>query len=250
MFSSWWRITTVPQNKSTPNTDTGDDSERAFRAVLFQSYHQKLDRLATLVRAAGYETKVFSKEKPSIFPSFGIEKQNEILKTLDQTYAVYQSAIDKGVESRDDRKMAWWAMRHLGLRPHSDTFSKIEQHDVIEIYDANHKQIFRTFNFFPCLSYSLDEIHTYEWRELYERDEKVGAPMFDTVIQVLTTQPPAIILQPFETHWVQERFSEGRNKAELYSRLVSPLMMVQSDQIAGYVNVFRVLELKKFNHNV
>lgn len=211
---------------------------------LFDRYSNRLKEIADLLREDGHDVTVFSSTVPSRFPELEKTKQIDILDAIEGTLSIYASAIRSGVSVKDHRQMAWWALQKLGYRPLSDAFAHIEDRNVVEIYDEDHKQIFRTLNFFPCLSYSLDEINTYEWWELYERADSVTQTMHKTVAQLMS-RPPASILKPFPTHWVEERFSERKNWAKIESKILTPITRVSGTTVVGYLNAFEVLELRK-----
>jgi hypothetical protein len=131
------------------------------------------------------------------------------------------------------------------MRPLSDVFSLITDQDSIEVFSAQHQQLFRSFNSFKCFSYTLDEMCQNEWWKLFERDDQLTAGMFRLANVLLAQSEPTTLLKPFEPHWVKEKFSSRQNQALLEPRLVTPLMATSgSRQIVGYMSVIRVVQLE------
>ncbi|NJL24241.1 MAG: hypothetical protein HC902_03040 [Calothrix sp. SM1_5_4] len=77
-------------------------------------------------------------------------------------------------------------MRELGLRPTADLFGELDKSDIIEIYSEEHIQLFRTFNMFECISYSLDELFSYEWWDLFQRDPAITEQLTQVAISLAT----------------------------------------------------------------
>lgn len=229
---------------SQSQSNTGIENVIAAPNTLFDRYSQNLQAVSDLLVEAGHTVAVFNPLVPSRFPELQVQKQIDIIESLESALRIYGAAIGGGISIKDNRQMAWWALRELSYRPTSDAFSHIEDRNVIEIYDENHKQVFRTLNFFPCLSYSLDEINTYEWWELYNRDEAVTQVMHKTVGEMMS-RAPATIVKPFPTHWAQERFSERKNWAKIESKILTPITRPGNTTVVGYMNAFEVLELRK-----
>lgn len=210
-----------------------------------REYCAELERLSQTVAVAGWETVPYRSEALDEIVNMTLAQQTSKIDELRKINELYLSSIEKGTDEYSDRQMAWWAIASLGMRPLSDAFSLITDQDAIEVYNADHNQVFRSLNIFKCLSYTLDEISRNAWFELFERDEAVTVRMMEVANEILLQKKPATILQPFGTHWVKERFSVRRNRALLESRLLTPLMSTSgSRQIVGYMNVFRIIKLE------
>jgi hypothetical protein len=206
---------------------------------LFPRYQTVINEIAQLVTANGYELVGFREGTGSRFNELPIQAQPLIIDGLEAFLNLCLSAEKEGAELRgDSHPAAWWVIRKLGWRPLSDVFSNIRSGDTIEIYDKNHVQVFRSFNMFRCISYSLDELVTYDWPLLYEREAWIQDMMLKMGQRLVTEPNVGTILNPFPDHSVTERFSMKRRQAYCTSRLVSPLYD-GNGKVSGYMNVLK-----------
>jgi hypothetical protein len=213
---------------------------------LTNQYRSELDLLSGMIAQSGVIVTPYHFEGLQAFSHQPTEFMEAKVSELKQLNALYLSVIEREKGSDySDHQMAWAALRILGMRPLSDVFSLITEQDSIEIFNANHQQLFRSFNSFRCFSYTLDEMSQNEWWKLFERDDRLTARMFEVANSVLSQKVPATILAPFEPHWVKEKFSARQNRALLESRLITPLMSTSgSREIVGYLSVIRVVKLE------
>jgi hypothetical protein len=204
---------------------------------LFPRYERVINEIAALVTMNGAELAGFRDGHPSKFPELPPPAQTGIVNGLEAYLNLCMSAEKDGAALRgDSHPAAWWVIRRLGWRLLSDVFGYIRPGDTIEIYDRNHVQVFRSFNMFRCLSYSLDELVTYDWPLLYEREKWVHDIMVKVTSDLVANPKPATMLRPFPNHLVQERFSARKRRAYYDARLLSPLFD-GSGKVAGYINV-------------
>ena len=206
-------------------------------------YGRQLSRMAELATEAGYPIQAFTDSSRSRFLDFSFDEQSQLLSSLETCNSICESAVQNGIALRKNGlALAWWAMKSFKLRPTSGVFSYLKPGDIIEIYDQNDVQIFRTFDFLKCVSYSLDEVHTYRWWELYERAEAVTEKMLSVAKEVGSATRPITFLAPFATHSMTEKFSARRLVAQVESRLVSTLMGPDGEPRA-YMNAFSLISI-------
>lgn len=206
-------------------------------------YRAALHAFCRIARDCGYSIEPFSNGQESRFLSYPAEQQATLVHRLESQLKIYRSCLERGLNlGKGGSKLAWWAIRDLKFRPLSDVFSLITDEDVIEIYDLNHVQVFRSFNFLGAVSYSLDEILTHEWRELYIRDENVTQYMVSTLESVLRSDEPKTVSRLFPRHSLSERFSLRKINAELESKVLSPLFD-DYGRVAGYIHTFHLFSM-------
>ncbi|MAV92429.1 MAG: hypothetical protein CL676_13505 [Bdellovibrionaceae bacterium] len=122
-----------------------------------------LKKLARLVEVAEKNLFIHLSQTTEISPE----------PTLDDSPAIFRIALD-----------------HYKVRVSDEFFKDLEFNDLIELYDMEHFQIFRTFNFYQLSNYTLEDILMNEWYNLYERP----AHITDKIMQQ-----------------VEEHFKSGRN---------------------------------------
>ena len=201
-------------------------------------YRRVVVRAVRLVQEAGYELTSFSELRPSKFSRLASDVQNRIISSLAAFVDTCVAAAEHGASLRGNSvSAAWWVLSSSRLRPLSDVFDKITELDTIEIYNREHVQIFRSFNMFRCLSYSLDELVTHEWFELYSRPKVEEEKVIATFERAMREQV-TILDDSGSYHVVSERFSPRLRRARYETRVVSPLFSGPKT-VAGYINVIR-----------
>lgn len=167
--------------------------------------------------------------------------QNAILDNLRDSISITERAIKTGVNiEKETRALTWWALLKLKLRPRSDLFSHLNDSDIIEIYDANNIQVFRTFNMFQCISYTLEELFTYQWFELFKRDQNVTDQLVSMATQLLNAETSDIIFPELPPHFIEDLFGPRRTCSEIQTRLGAPLYTPQN-KVGGYLSATRLI---------
>jgi hypothetical protein len=200
------------------------------------------DELAKITAAHGYNLKATNAVGMKQFRSLPIPQQLGINQALESYVQQIRLALKEQVDiTGDNCKHAWWALAKMGLRAPAGVFEQIHASDIIEIYNAESIQVFRSFEMFQYLSYSLSEIFAFDWLSLYERDEFVFRRILDTVKQVLEGKITGPTHTNFPPHVVEEKFSEKKCWAKMEHILISPLHYADGT-IGGYVSTCRLLE--------
>ena len=210
---------------------------------LLSVYRAYLGRLADVINAHGYAVQAFDPTAPTKFSELPVERRTAILEHITKAIVHAESAQKDRVPTHDNRQFAWWIIRDMKLRPTSDAFTNIEADDIIEIYDSNHLQIHRSFNFFRALSYTLDQIFTHEWWELYSRLPSITEAMIGTAMRLIGSKESVTMIAPFPDHWVTEIFSSSRNSSHIEPRIASTLLD-SNGYVAAYLNVFRISDVR------
>jgi hypothetical protein len=210
---------------------------------LFERYRSGLELVAERARNYGY-TDIFA-FRGSPFDSRFLKKsvlaQELAVRCIEGFNDICTSALSNNIDLKDRSwQMTWWIIRAAGFTPPSDLFSYILDGDIIEIYDADHIQIFRSFNFFSLVSYSLDEIHNYEWFELYNRDEEIMKTMIAELTNLVASGKKTLMVSPFPPHVVAEKFSPRKKANEVAFKCFSPLFKPDGS-VGGYIVTFKKL---------
>src|SRR5690606_17702992 len=98
-----------------------------------------------------------------------------------------QNALAVGGTLRDSSFQVFWnVLRRFDLRPCSDLFDLLDSNDVIEVYRYDFIQIYRNLRFLELCTYSLDEVFSYEWPELFHRKQEINFELFDLTREILS----------------------------------------------------------------
>lgn len=176
------------------------------------------------------------------FNELSADQKMQIIEALKGcVYQLEQASLKNVSIIGDNRKHAWWALRNLGYIPPDDLFDKIDASDIIEIYDSNSIQVFRSFELFKHISYSLTEMFSYTWSDLFERDEFVFNRISNTVADVLAGKTKGIIYANFPDHVVKEKFSAKKHWLKMRLKLLSPVYRADGS-IGGLISAFQIVE--------
>ena len=166
------------------------------------------------------------------FSTLSAELKEVVIKSLEDIYAIYSSIEQESKDIADSKTVLWYTIKRLGLRPSSDLFAAINDADIIEIHTPT-LQIFRNLNFFRLCSYSIEEVTSIHWTELFYRDQKYTDQIIACGATVFTKQE-SIITTAIEPHVTEELMSELKLNVHYNMKAMYPLFDT-SDASKRYV---------------
>ena len=130
------------------------------------------------------------------------------------------STAPLSVSASEELRFFLQAIRQFALLYPARLPGLIAPGDVIEIFDAEGGQRYRSFNFFEHCNYSVDELAGHPWHELYEREAAVNQTLKNAFAELLDGRKSfvdtAALLPEYRVReslsheqasfWVQERF--------------------------------------------
>lgn len=198
---------------------------------------------AALVGGHGLDVKAYAGERPAYFAGLEPTVQNKVLSRFRQYVDVCQELAATGVSLHDDRQLLWCMIKKLGLRPSSELFSTLAHGDVVEIYDcAEMVQLYRNLRFYDVCSYSLDDVLSRPWFELYRRDEAVMQKVQDAAGRAIASRSTSIVHYAAGVHEMEEIDSVSMNRNLVENRFLAPLVDA-GGQAQAVVNVIRPISL-------
>lgn len=117
------------------------------------------------------------------------------------------------------------ALDRFGFDADEEFLKKIEKDEIIEFYNENMIQLYRSFNFYKITGYSLLDISLYEWYVLWDRPRSVLETIAGEVGDALTTYIP---VKQFQTkqHLVREVFNaSGAKDFQPRAALLTPVRL-------------------------
>src|SRR5690606_14370708 len=76
-------------------------------------------------------------------------------------------------------------LKNMHLRAPQSFVDKIDEDDLIEIYNLENIQIFRNLKFYETTTYSLEDLLLYDWPELYSRPKRMTEQLLNLVESVI-----------------------------------------------------------------
>lgn len=181
----------------------------------------------------------FKGESAIHFPALDLERQTNILNSLNRYVQLCREIIEAGQKISNDRVVLWRIISSLRLKPTGDLFDQIDDGDLIEIYDDRNIQIFRNFQFFRVCSYTLDDLLCRPWWELFRRDLNIINRIMKTAEKIYAQNMRHSISLDFGRHTVDEIDSPRRYHAVVENKILSPLID-NSGRVSAIVNVVKV----------
>lgn len=125
------------------------------------------------------------------------------------------------------------AIENLGLRPCDDLFERLHEDEVIIIWNLQGKQVFRSPNGFKLWSYTLDQLQSIPFYELFERDPAIGEKYMDYYTRLLNGHiRETILVEDIPTHIVTEKRSKKKWRTRIKPLIISPLKDDQGRVVA------------------
>lgn len=206
---------------------------------------QVLMAFAELAGRNGTPTVAFTGAWPRHFAVLPPKDQACVLKNF-RTYAsICHELAATGVSLRDDRQLLWCMIKRLGLRPSSGLFGSLSNEDVIEVYDGEGMvQVFRNMKFYDVSSYSLDDIVSRPWYELYRRDPSVMDKIQMVVERAIRSGSADLLYYETGIHEMEEIDSPLLNRSLIENRFLAPLLD-QRGRAQAFVNVVRPISIMR-----
>jgi hypothetical protein len=178
---------------------------------------------SNLARSVGISVKVCSSDDLPNFSKLPINDQEAAIRRL----TIYPDLCD--ILSQDpglpclleEKKLLWLALKKLRLLPGSDLMDLLTIDDLIEVYVGN-RQVYRTFNYYDLCSYSLEELETVPWDQLFFRsDSSILQKLLAEVEQMLTHRK--IVKSAASVHTVYETNSPLMKSFSYQLKYLAPL---------------------------
>ena len=136
---------------------------------LKQSFRELAHELCAMGAAVDVVIRPYALSSLPHFGALSLAEQQEAVMKLAQYVSICQDVVASGGSLRSTRTFVWRAFREFGWTPSSKLFEAMGEDHVVEIYDLNNIQLFRNFRFFEFCSYTLEDIFTRPWMQLFQR---------------------------------------------------------------------------------
>lgn len=207
-------------------------------AEIFRS----IDMLHGLLLKLGYPTRAYTASSVQILLGLSTARQLEIQDSLSKTINIIK-AVTQDIEITDkssDVKLMQKAISHFNFKLKNYTWENTAENLVIELYNRDSVQLFRSLNFFNTCGYSLLDLCVHEWFILWERPRKVMEQVHSIVNNVLTGDSHDSYQMNVPRHIIRETYDDGTTQPFLpRSMLVEFKEMIPAyspqGTIAGFV---------------
>lgn len=169
-------------------------------------------------------TKIEAKAAPEkawgAFRSLPRSTQWELVSMVESQASFMEGALEQNIDGCDEVAMLKYAVRRLSLDAEDEVLNEIRSGDVVEIFDQNHTQIYRSYSCFSLCNYSLLELAAYPWFDLYERSSLVAKNLID-ISNAILSGASFIRLNNFPEYSLREALTEERALFALQERFMA-----------------------------
>lgn len=217
----------MSQMQQDPSLVAPASAARAFPAVPPATL-SSLNRLESLLeRLVGSAPRTPSPAAWARFLSVPEATQATVVKGWDEQSHFIEDALRAGLKATDEIGMLNFALSKLNLLGDSSLLGEIREGDVIDIFNSEYVQIYRSYTYFALCNYSLVELSAYPWYELYERSTNLTKQLIEIADKVLSGQLSRVSFEHLPEYTLRERLTDEHAaflvKEKFGIRLVSPV---------------------------
>lgn len=110
--------------------------------------------LSYLAESEGIEILPFEDYDLPLFTKLPESDQTVLLRTVERYYEVMVEVKNEDRFLTKNPNTLWRILGRMRMRSCTDLFESLQSGDVIEIYDLNGRQLFRSIDFFSVCSYT------------------------------------------------------------------------------------------------
>ena len=203
-----------------------------------------LEKMAEKVRSLGYPCTPYSAQALEIYSNLPEERQKKVILQIHTMLNIFSSQDIEPTNTNDghsEKSLVTRALNFYGLEFRDDFWKVVEDGDIIEIYNEDQIQVFRTLNFFKVTIYSLLDLLVKEWYELWERSSMALASMQNIADTTLKGQQRGIVRASVMPHVVKEKYNAFNVEnfesitGHAYFKYVCPLYKKDLPMIKGFL---------------
>jgi hypothetical protein len=212
---------------SAPRANESENLDGEFR--------QLAESVAAYYQRFGASVKPYHEASLPHFSRLPLEKKRNAVHYMRKIWGVTEHHVSNQVDAGNNAVSLWSAMKSCGLTPGSDLFGYLEPDDKIEIYSLDGIQFWRNLSLFSVCSYTLEEIHSFEWHERYDRKDADNTLIMKAIGELVSSNSMSPVAAKIPSHLVIEKFSEERFVLDVRHDYFFPLTFEGKDVAAFLV---------------
>ena len=132
------------------------------------TYRSNLIELASLLKCLGIEVRAYDNPQMLYFAKLSPSQQIAVNQALEAYVGALRSEyLD---ESFSNERFVLQFLFRMGIVPPSDLHDTLDKEKYIQIYNADQIQIFSSLSCYDRCSFTLEQLTTHTWFDLWERD--------------------------------------------------------------------------------
>lgn len=202
-------------------------------------FSSQLLQISQFLVARGIESKPFSSREVPHFRVLPAADRKAIIEHLQSWVEVMVAHPELDIYGTEEQVL-WRILGRGKFRFPPDMFNALPKDGVVEVYTADSRQIYRSLQFFRVCNYTLEEVCSYPWYQLYSRDPELNRISFELYEKISGGAVTGIVHNPFPIHSVKECLPGHSQTTTIHPVLVA-IMHTQNGEFAGWVNSFRII---------
>ncbi len=211
-------------------SDTGNFS-------LSISFQRLLEDLSALLEREGIRVIPYKSDTLPNFHALPRNEQLDVVSTVQNYFDVLIEATSRE-QQIGNLSTVKSMVKKLDLVPPVDFYSLIHDDHIVEVYDRNSKMIFNSAKFFRMVRYTLEEIYTVPWYDLYERDHRITEHYIEFTRMLIEHEITGVVSALIPTHEVRELQSRLHAGKLIQPKYIAPLFD-KTGAIAAFVSTFK-----------
>ena len=194
-------------------------------AALINKFNYSIETVQRLAALQNISVKSFSDEGVRKINSLAFEElQKRNLDLLKYTTAIQEASVGNPKVSNKD--MTKNILSFLKFTAPEDFLNSITEKDIVEIYDNEGIQVFRNLKFYETTTYSLSDLLTHEWHELYYRSSKITEKLMGFAKQIFENPSNEIVyeMNDVPVHLIKEIKASPIQLCEIRFKKIAPVI--------------------------
>ncbi len=222
-----------------------------------EQFVTSLTQFCHLALNEGQKLTPFRSPSLPYFSRLSVEQQNKILDNFNEYFQICLGTVGIHQTLKDHLAHFKLTLQKFNFWVDSSIWSELKDNNVIEIYTSDSTQVFRTFNFYQLVRFTLEELFCRPWYELYQRDSFTNRANLNAVQKVLSGHSTQPIFPHIPIHKVKTNPPFFLCVTNIEHRFMAPLYLLEAGQKkpdkyqepSGFMNVFNVLEHSEKSSN-
>lgn len=201
---------------------------------------EQVDLIYGLLNRAAIPVRAYTPKSVQILLGLSETRKIAILRDLKNWSSILMS-VEGSIENVDEKVLANKALSYFNFKLKNHDWQATSTEEIIEIYNPEGVQLYRSLNFFKTCGYSLLDLCVNEWFVLWERPKSVIDKMFAAVGEVMSGRRTDPRFDEIGPHLIRETYDDGTTQpflprtAIVEFKNIYPAYSLDQKYIIGFV---------------
>ncbi|MBO9667685.1 MAG: hypothetical protein J7501_12830 [Bdellovibrio sp.] len=200
-------------------------------------FRAKAERICDFIQEEGVLFRPFARETLPYFCKLPLTEQQVVVRDITLYEQICQDVRAAKGSLKDNHLFLQKALNRFNWHIRPEDLLKIHEEHLLEIYDLNQTQVFRSFRFFEVCSYTLEDLYCRKWWHLYHRNPSDQDFVFHEVEEFLNQAPPQA--RPFPLRSTRIAETDTLERIICYSTIEWLLPILDGEKLAGMMTVIK-----------